>query len=89
MKKLLITAFVATLLVACSTSEPKVDTTQNLDGHKNFRGAELIVADQEHWYRELRLDNWISLGVTDQEIAAVLDRINEGKTLRDQRPLDI
>ena len=84
MKKLLTIVFLTILLAACSPSEHKVGTTQNLDGHKNFRGAELIVADQEHWYRELRLDNWISFGVTHQEMAAVLDRINAGKTLRDQ-----
>ena len=84
MKKLFIIVFIATSLAACSTSKPKIDMTQNLDGHKNFSGAELIVADQEHWYRELRLDGWMSLGVTDQEISAVLDRINAGKTPRDQ-----
>ncbi len=84
MGKLLTIAFIVPLLAACSTSEPKVDTTHNLEGHKSFHDTALIVPDQEHWYRELRLDNWISLGVTDQEVAAVLARINGGKTLRDQ-----
>ncbi|WP_122032493.1 alpha/beta hydrolase [Aliivibrio sp. EL58] len=91
MKKPLLALFIAASLSAFGTSstaaETSIDivsnTATNIEGHQNFRGAELIVEGQENWYRELRLDSWVEMGVTESEIAAVLTRIDAGKKLRD------
>ena len=92
MKKPLLALLIAASLSACGTSstttEASTDTASNtatnIEGHQNFRGAELIVEGQENWYRELRLDSWVEMGVTEAEIAAVLTRIDTGKKLRDE-----
>ena len=92
MKKPLLALLIAASLSACGTSSTTTEastvtasnTATNIEGHQNFRGAELIVEGQENWYRELRLDSWVEMGVTEAEIAAVLTRIDTGKKLRDE-----
>ena len=91
MKKPLLALLIVASLSACGTSSTtklSADTASNaatnIEGHQNFRGADLIVEGQENWYRELRLDSWVEMGVTESEIAAVLSRIDTGKKLRDE-----
>lgn len=92
MKKPLLALLIAASLSACGTSSTTTEaltdiasnTATNIEGHQNFRGADLIVEGQENWYRELRLDSWIEMGVTESEIAAVLTRIDSDKKLRDE-----
>ena len=92
MKKPLLALLIAASLSACGTSSTTTEastdiasnTATNIEGHQNFRGADLIVEGQENWYRELRLDSWIEMGATESEIAAVLTRIDSDKKLRDE-----
>lgn len=92
MKKPLLALLIAASLSACGTSstiteasnDTPSNTATNIEGHQNFRGAELIVEGQENWYRELRLNSWVEMGVTEAEIAAVLTRIDSDKKLRDE-----
>lgn len=56
----------------------------NLENHTEFRGASGIEKSQETWYRELRINSWVKLGLEKEKIYAVLERINSGKTLRDE-----
>lgn len=82
----------AASLSACGTSstttEASTDTASNaatnIEGHQNFRGADLIVEGQENWYRELRMADWQKMGLTDKEISTVLSRIDSDKKLRDE-----
>jgi len=89
MKELLLASLIAASLAAGTTTaqttkEQESSSQANLQGHENFRGTDLVVAGQEHWYRELRLDSWQAMGLEQQEIASVLARIKGDKPLRDE-----
>ncbi|WP_158675995.1 alpha/beta hydrolase [Vibrio aquaticus] len=85
MKKQLIASLVS--LICAAGAHANADLTSqdtNKANHENFRGASHIVANQENWYRELRLEDWNKMGVTTADVDAVLEHINGGLTLRDQ-----
>lgn len=86
MKKQLVAALISAVCVSSAYANTTELTSQdtNKANHENFRGASHIVMNQEHWYRELRLDDWLKMGVTQLEIDQVLARIDGGLTLRDQ-----
>ncbi len=64
------------------TSLSAVAANDNADAHSKFRGEQALEADQSQWFRELRMEDWVSI-VPEQEIRTVLDRIDSGEALRD------
>jgi esterase FrsA len=83
MKKPLLALLIAASLSACGTTSNTTANNNNMEGHQKFRGAELIVEGQEHWYRELRMADWQEMGLTEKEITTVLSRIDSDQKLRD------
>ena len=85
MKKLLISTLIA---LSFSTAASAVDQNKNINAHKDFRGEALVVEGQESWYRELRLDDWVSLGLPQADIDGVLENVKGSGKLRDEANLD-
>ncbi|WP_461538361.1 alpha/beta hydrolase [Spongorhabdus nitratireducens] len=84
LKQLFAIAPLALVITACSVNGPDSGVTStNLKQHENFRGGEVEFAAQQNWYRELRLNDWKILGITDADLESVLPRIQGKGALRD------
>lgn len=64
------------------TSLSAVAANDNAEAHSNFRGEQALEADQSQWFRELRMEDWVTI-VPEQEIRAVLEQVHSGEPLRD------
>ncbi len=87
-KKSLVALLVALSFNAAASTEES-EKQGNITAHEEFRGsAGSLVSGQENWYRELRVDSWIEVGVSKEQIESVLALISGTETLRDQSNSD-
>ncbi|MDB1126209.1 alpha/beta hydrolase [Vibrio algarum] len=72
MKKRLLTSIVATLLTSNVLAN-----TENMTAHSAFKAE--LASMQENYYRSLRLDDWIAMGMTEKDISTTMARLKANK----------